>query len=398
LENHGLSQDATYYYSVALPKALDKDQTASLTLETVQTHAAYPFPPQSSQDDRQALKYDTDLFVLSPYKTLVQKTKFNTVGFPIFSYTQPKEVTFTTGSIATKSNTGAAVTYGPFSNLPPSSNTAFVEEHQQKVSVHYDFGFPMLAIKTLRRAAEISHWGANLNIQDEIHLHNAGPQLKGHFSRLEHQAQAFQHRQAPHILTELALQLPAGIHSAYFYDTIGNVSTSHLRVAPSPSQGGLPGKNSLLELRPRYPLLGGWNYSFTLGWDSPLGDYVGWDAEKGRYILSVPITTLFGGAVVEDVEVKIILPEASTDVEVFPPFYPSSLSSTTHTTYLDTAGRPAVVLKYKNLTDKHTGLIYVAYKVPLSAHLKKPMAVGIAFFSAFFIAFLWKRVDLNLEK
>jgi oligosaccharyltransferase complex subunit alpha (ribophorin I) len=67
-----------------------------------------------------------------------------------------------------------------------------------------------------------------------------------------------------------------------------------------------------LELRPRYPLLGGWNYSFTLGWDSPLGDYAGWDAEKGRHIVSVPIMTLIGGAVVEDAEVKVILPEAST--------------------------------------------------------------------------------------
>ena len=114
------------------------------------------------------------------------------------------------------------------------------------------------------------------------------------------------------MLTQLALQLPAGIHSAYFYDTIGNVSTSHLRVAPSISQGGLPGKNSLLELRPRYPLLGGWNYTFTLGWDSLLGDYAGWDAEKGRYIVDVPIMTLIGGAVVEDAEVKVILPEAST--------------------------------------------------------------------------------------
>jgi oligosaccharyltransferase complex subunit alpha (ribophorin I) len=56
------------------------------------------------------------------------------------------------------------------------------------------------------------------------------------------------------------------------------------------------------------------------------------------------------------------------------------------------------VLKYQNLTDNHGGTIYVAYKVPLSAHFKKPKAVGIAFFSAFFIAFLWKRVDLNLEK
>jgi len=58
--------------------------------------------------------------------------------------------------------------------------------------------------------------------------------------------------------------------------------------------------------------LGGWNYSFTLGWDSPLEDYAGWDAKKGRYIVSVPIMSLFGGSVVEDAEVKVILPEAST--------------------------------------------------------------------------------------
>jgi oligosaccharyltransferase complex subunit alpha (ribophorin I) len=58
--------------------------------------------------------------------------------------------------------------------------------------------------------------------------------------------------------------------------------------------------------------LGGWNYTFTLGWDSHLADYAGWDAEKGRYVTAVPIMTLVGGSVVEDAEVKIILPEAST--------------------------------------------------------------------------------------
>jgi len=115
LENHGLSHEyvldltllvrccivaevvvcsATYYYSVALPKALDANQTANLVLETVQAHVTYPFPPEATQGDRQALKYDTDLFVLSPYKTLSQRTKFKYVtdlsrahvvakGFPV---------------------------------------------------------------------------------------------------------------------------------------------------------------------------------------------------------------------------------------------------------------------------------------------------------------------------
>lgn len=98
-----------------------------------------------------------------------------TVGFPILSHTEPKEAAFAGDSIATKSNSGGVVTYGPFRDLPPSSNTAFVEKNQQKISIRYEFGFPMLIVKSLQRTAEISHWGANLNIQDDIHLYNAGP-------------------------------------------------------------------------------------------------------------------------------------------------------------------------------------------------------------------------------
>jgi len=71
-------------------------------------------------------------------------------------------------------------------------------------------------------------------------------------------------------------------------------------------------RNSILELRPRYPLMGGWNYSFTLGWDSPLSDSATWDEKNGRYIVQVPVLTLIPGAVVDDTEVKIILPEGAT--------------------------------------------------------------------------------------
>ena len=42
-------------------------------------------------------------------------------------------------------------------------------------------------------------------------------------------------------------------------------------------------------MRPRYPILGGWKYSFTLGWDAPLGDSASYDAKTGTYIAEVPI-------------------------------------------------------------------------------------------------------------
>jgi oligosaccharyltransferase complex subunit alpha (ribophorin I) len=86
-------------------------------------------------------------------------------------------------------------------------------------------------------------------------------------------------------------------------------------VKPSPPRGSR-GSNqySILDLKPRYPLLGGWNYSFTLGWDASLGDSTTWDPNDGRYIAAVPVLTPIPGAAVTEAEVSIVLPEGATCV------------------------------------------------------------------------------------
>lgn len=43
------------------------------------------------------------------------------------------------------------------------------------MSIHYDTSEPVLAMKTLRRYAEVGVWGGNLNVEDQITLFNAGP-------------------------------------------------------------------------------------------------------------------------------------------------------------------------------------------------------------------------------
>jgi oligosaccharyltransferase complex subunit alpha (ribophorin I) len=113
------------------------------------------------------------------------------------------------------------------------------------------------------------------------------------------------------MLPALLLHLPAGIQNTYYYDQIGNVSTSKLRVAPlvPGSKSNLP---SILELKPRYPILGGWNYSFTLGWDAPLETAVTYDKSSGKYTLAVPIMTTIPGAVISHENLQIILPEGAT--------------------------------------------------------------------------------------
>jgi oligosaccharyltransferase complex subunit alpha (ribophorin I) len=393
-----LSEDESsteHLLSVSLPKALDVNGTVNLVLETVQTHATHPFPKQATQKEPQLLKYETDLFTISPYTTLVQRTKIKSLTPNVISYTTPHDVDiFVRDGSVTKS--GATVTYGPYHDI--QTDTDFVEKYQQSISVHYSFDYPVLEVETLRRTAEISHWGSNLNIEDRIHLHNAGPTLKGHFSRLEYQSQLYQRKQAPHILSDFNLHLPPGVTNAYFYDQNGNVSTSHLRTAPSVTKGSKATQYSVLELRPRYPVLGGWNYSYTIGFDTPLQDSVGYDVKNGKYVVGVPVMTNIPGTVINDAEVKIILPEGATNVEFVSPFPELSNSISTHISYLDTVGRPAITFAYKDLTYKHAGIIYVSYQVPLSAHLKKAVSVSAAFFSLFAFAFMARRVDLNLHR
>ncbi|KAK7470656.1 dolichyl-diphosphooligosaccharide--protein glycosyltransferase subunit 1 [Stygiomarasmius scandens] len=393
----GLPDSKFYNLDVQLPSPLELNSTVNIVLETIQTHATYPWPERATQQDEQALKHNTTLFVLSPYKTNVQRTKVKTPSPEVRSYTTPKDVdAFTLESPVTKS--GATITYGPFNNLPVSASNEWIAKNQQLISMHYKYDYPVLELTKVKRAAEISHWGANLNIQDDIVLYNAGPELKGHFSRLEHQTQSFYKRSAAHVIPSLSIHLPAGIHDVYYYDLVGNVSTSRLRTAPSVPKNSKSNQYSVMELRPRYPLLGGWNYSFTLGWDSPLEDSASYDQTTGKYIVQVPIMTDLPGSVTNDCEVKIILPEGATDVEYVLPFPAISTEESTHVTYLDTLGRPAITFKYKNLTTKHAKSIYVSYKVPFSVHFRKPIAVATALLSLFVFGMVARRVDLTLQK
>lgn len=91
----------------------------------------------------------------------------------IISYTQPEGLdAFTLENPVT--NSGATITYGPYNSIAPAS-TEFISEHQKPITIHYNYDNPVMEVSKLKRSAEISHWGANLNIQDEIHLRNAGP-------------------------------------------------------------------------------------------------------------------------------------------------------------------------------------------------------------------------------
>jgi len=403
VDRHGFNpKNHAYLYAISLPKALKLDQTVNIVVSTVQSHASVALPATASQGEPQSLMFSSPLYIISPYKSILQRTKIRSPTPMIRSYTDTKDLAqYVEKGAAPVTKTGPTLVYGPFHNIPESMNLPFQERNQKTVSIHYDYDQPVLTVTSLQRSAEISHWGANLNIHDEIVLRNDGPTLKGQFSRLEHQSQVYFKRKAHHVMRDLVLHLPAGARDPYFIDQVGNVSTSHFRPSPPTSAELLStskAKSSILELRPRYPLLGGWNYTFTLGYDSPLEEVARYDSSTGKYVVAIPYMTNIPGAAFDETELKIVLPEGATDVTVHPSFGPDLIEHSRHVTYLDTTGRPAILLKKKNVSDKHTGTVYVSYSLSLAAHFKKPIAVTSAALALFTFALGVRRIDLALHK
>lgn len=90
------------------------------------------------------------------------------------------------------------------------------------------------------------------------------------------------------------------------------MTTSRFRPAPIlPAGSKRVQPTSYLEIKPRYPLLGGWNYTYTLGWDAPLANSAKYDKESGKYVVGIPFMTPIGTAAVDNATVTIILPEGA---------------------------------------------------------------------------------------
>ena len=101
------------------------------------------------------------------------------------------------------------------------------------------------------------------------------------------------------------MPLQVGSLNPYFVDDIGNVSTSRFRSGLS---------EAMLELKPRYPVFGNWNYKFKVGWDQDLKGALRKLKTGDGYALKVPF--LEGpkqseGIEYERVQMRVILPEGA---------------------------------------------------------------------------------------
>ncbi|TLD25521.1 hypothetical protein PspLS_05542 [Pyricularia sp. CBS 133598] len=370
------------YYRIRLPTPLKAggQQTLGITYNILK--AVRPLPAQVAQDGSQFLAYRFSAYCPSAYVTSKQKTevKFSSSNVP--DYTKLPSVD---GDKPNPAKQGSKLTYGPFDEKPAGA--------VEPVQVRFEFTKPVTHIARLERDIEVSHWGGNVAFEERYTLFNMGANLSSQFSRVKWATQSY-HNSPTHALKEIKFPLRVGSADVYYYDVIGNVSTSRFRSNK---------REALLEVKPRYPIFGGWKFPFTIGWNAEAKKFVRRTSE-GQYVLNVPF--LEGpkqpeGIEYSQVQLRLLLPEGATNVKYHTKTPSSSITSVeigTQKTYLDTIGRTSLVITAHNLIDEHRDReLIVSYDYSLTASLRKPLVIFTSLMGVFALVWAAGRVETNFS-
>ncbi|KAE9555565.1 hypothetical protein FO519_001236 [Halicephalobus sp. NKZ332] len=351
------------YYKVDFAAPATKGTPLKIRIEYVLTQILKPYPAEITQAETQFILYTGTNNYVSPYTVDQDTTNIKYGGGKLLSNSAGKD-------------SSGKIQVGPTSNIKPFTTTP--------LTIHYENNSPFTVITSLKRVIEVSHWG-NIAIEDSVEIVHKGAVLKGSFSRLDYQVDR---RTKSPIVKSLKAILPNGASDIYYRDQIGNISTSVVRGYKDRIE---------VEMRPRFPLFGGWKTNYVLGYNVPSTEFL-FQAD-GKYGLKVPlIHPLTSDMVIEKAEVQIILPETAHNIKVVKPYPVTQLADTLHFTYLDTVGRPVLNLVKENAVEYHSQPFTVYYEFAWINILREPLIAIIAFFVLFFVVIIFNRFDFSISK
>ncbi|KAJ3116874.1 proteasome regulatory particle base subunit [Phlyctochytrium bullatum] len=361
-------------FEVTLASSLEKESKSSFDISLVFTQVVRPLPKVVDQTDPQFLYFAANSYIGSVYPTEKQKTTIKLPSANLGSEAvAPQPLT----------RSGSTVTLGPYSNIGPLQ--------YDPVKLHYEDNKPILVAKWFRKDLEISHLGSNIGVMESYDLHHRGAILRdSSFSRVDYQFTAFRHGQT-NVLKELKVLLPGNVSNVYYRDDIGNVSTSNFRRGKFASQ---------LLIRPRYPLYGGWRYSWQHTFDMPLVDYLKVDSSGERFRLEVPFIGSLKNITIEKAILSVALPDGArdSDVKVTSPFTADEEYIDIYYTNFDTIGRPRVFVIKKNVADEFAVPIIITYRFPSQLLYRKPIVLSSVVLGFLLFGMVAARLDFSIAK
>jgi len=353
------------FYKIELNHLVGAGASVNLVVEYVLTEFLKPYPAEITQAENQFILYEGDALVSSAYPVEKETSHFKIGTGKLVSHTQ------TNGK-----HVGDKITYGPFTDQKPYS--------EKKISIHYENNSPFLVAVEVERWIEVSHWG-NIAIEEKIEVVHKGAKLKGPFSRIDYQMDRRGPKQ-PSIKSWRTI-LPAAAKDIYYRDQIGNISTSMVNAKHDATD---------VELRPRFPLFGGWRTNYILGYNVPSYEFI--FSSGSDYALKIRLVDhLWDNSVIENLRVKIVLPETSRSIKVAQPYSVKRLPDEIHKTYLDTTGRPVIVLEKQNVVENHVQQITVYYEFDRIYLLREPLIAVAAFLILFIAVIIFVRLDFSIS-
>lgn len=352
-------------YEATLASPLAPGASVSLIITTSFIHMLEPFPKAINQADNQLVRHHANAYFFSPYATTSQTSRFLLGTSKIESFS-PK---------SPSSKDGTNIKYGPYSDVAAKTNA--------RITLHFENNTPFLTTTQLNRWVEVSHWG-NIAVEEHYEMEHSGAQLASTFSRLDFQRNPIG---APTAIKSFKTVLPASAKHVYYRDDIGNISTSNLNHMEDASE---------LEIRPRFPLFGGWKTKYYIGYNLPSYELL--SHSSNNYKLEFPfVDHTYDNMVVDNMELRVVLPEGACDVKVVLPNYKITREADEkHKTYLDTFGRPVLVFTAKRLEESHIQNIEIYYNFNSLMLLQEPFLVVTAFMVLFITVIIVVRLDFSI--
>lgn len=152
-----------------------------------------------------------------------------------------------------------------------------------------------------------------------------------------------------------------------------------------------------LDLRPRFPLFGGWRTHYTLGYNVPSFEYL--FTTDDQFLLKMRLVDhIFDGMHIDEVIVRIILPEGCHGLKLITPYAVQRHGDALHYTYLDTFGRPVIEFSKRNLVEQHIHDFNLKYQFSRVLMVQEPLLIIGFLYVLFVLVIVWMRLDFSITK
>lgn len=373
-------ENGVYLFRLPIPVA--PGSSIEFKVRYTYSNTLHPFPEKINLDDKQKLLVKMNKFPLSGYPTeeyslaFTGITKGQEMDLQLLDIKPTEDVPELKGNVEDN-----LLVYGPVTgHIKPFTIVP--------MGFLYDHNMPIQRVINLERSVWFPASDVDVLQSEEYYeLTNNGAELKDGFSRVDWMKGRYEILRKHFALAQLEFPIEEKMPYDNYYvtDKVGMVSTHQI-------------KNDHLIVVPRYPLMGGWNYNFTVGWTNRLENFVHKvKDEPDTYVAAIPLLNTLKDIYYDNVKLQLYLPEGAEFVNFSSPILAGDVTVSDERSYLDfSLGHVKVTATYKNLYDDLGQLTgYVKYRYAPKAYWAKVGRIAAMVFTGLTAYYVLGLLDLS---